>query len=70
VVAGLLADGLFVGPGVRLADIDPRGSEGRLHAIDPLARAAAGGVLEAILHLAALGREDGQSLASRRADTP
>jgi len=70
VVAGLLADGLFVGPGVRLADIDPRGQDGRLHAIDPLARAAAGGVLEAILHLAAIGREAGQSLASRRTDTP
>ncbi|MDZ4805397.1 MAG: molybdenum hydroxylase [Candidatus Eisenbacteria bacterium] len=68
-VAGLLADGLFVGPGMRVADIDPGGPEGRLHAIDPLARAAAGGVLEAILHLAALGREAGQSLASRRTDT-
>lgn len=68
VVAGLLADGLFVGPGMRVADIDPRGPQGRLHAIDPLARAAAGGILEAILHLAALGREVGQSLASRRAE--
>jgi xanthine dehydrogenase accessory factor len=65
-LVGLLADGLFVGPGMRLADLDPLLDAERVHAIDPLARAAAGGVLEAILHLAALGREGGQSLESRR----
>ncbi|HEX7877875.1 MAG TPA: hypothetical protein VF720_00615, partial [Candidatus Eisenbacteria bacterium] len=65
-VIGLLAGGLFVGPGMRVAEIDPGADAERVSAIDPLARAAAGGVLEAILHLAALGREGGQSLESRR----
>lgn len=69
ILAGLLTNGLFVGPGMRLADVDPRGAEGRLLAIDPMARAAAGGVLEAILHLAALGREGGQSFESRRSSS-
>jgi xanthine dehydrogenase accessory factor len=67
-LVGLLAGGLFVGPGIRLADIDDSGDPERLTAIHPLARAAAGGVLEAILHAAALGRDGGQSLDSRRAD--
>jgi xanthine dehydrogenase accessory factor len=55
-LVGLLADGLFVGPGIRLADVDPRGEDAEPGAIDPLARAAAGGVLEALLYLAALDR--------------
>jgi xanthine dehydrogenase accessory factor len=58
-MVGLLADGLFVGPGVRLADVDPRGAAELIDAIDPLARAAAGGVLEALLYLAALDRHEG-----------
>lgn len=68
VVHGLLADGVFVGVGIRLADVDPRLDPELAAAIDPICRAAAGGVLEAILYTAAVGAEPGQSLSGRTPD--
>lgn len=65
-LTGLLSDGAFVGLGVRLADVDLRTDSEALSAIDPVARAAAGGVLEAILYTAAVGAEPGQPLQVRR----
>lgn len=64
-VSGLLAEGLFVAVGARLAEVDPRGDSATLLQIDPRARAVAGGVLEAILYTAAVGLEPGQSLTVR-----
>jgi xanthine dehydrogenase accessory factor len=60
-VAGILADGIFVGPGMRLADVDRRSDPALVSRIDPRARAVAGGVLEGILYTAAVG-SPGQSL--------
>jgi xanthine dehydrogenase accessory factor len=67
-VTGLLLEGLFVGPGVRVAEVDPRNDPRLTSAIDPLARAVAGGVLEAILYTAAVGAAPGQALAAREAE--
>jgi hypothetical protein len=47
---------------VRIAEVDPRADERLLAEIDPLARAVAGGVLEAILYTAAVGSRPGQAL--------
>lgn len=69
-VTGLLAEGLFVGPGVRVAEVDGRNDPRLLAAIDPRARAVAGGVLEAILYTAAIGSAPGQALAPREAEPP
>lgn len=61
-VSGLLMEGHFVGAGMRLAEVDPRGEAALLERIDPRARAVAGGVLEALLYTAAVGSAPGQAL--------
>jgi len=61
-VTGVLTSGLFVGQGVRLAEVDARTDPRIVTSIDPRARAVAGGVLEAILYVAAIGSSDGQTL--------
>ncbi len=62
-VTGILMDGLFVGQGVRLADVDARTDPRIVTSLDPRARAVAGGVLEAILYVAAIGKSEGQGLS-------
>ena len=47
---GLLHSGLNVKAGMKVGDIDPRGSEVDYYSISDKARAIGGGVLEAILH--------------------
>lgn len=61
-VSGLLMEGHFVGAGMRVAEVDPRGDAALLARIDPRARAVAGGVLEALLYTAAVGSAPGQAL--------
>nr|WP_277998722.1 selenium-dependent molybdenum cofactor biosynthesis protein YqeB [Moorella sulfitireducens] len=51
VLRGILHDGLEVTPGMKAGDIDPRGERDYCFTISEKARAVAGGVLEAILHL-------------------
>jgi len=50
-IRGLLRSGTKVQQGIKAGDIDPRGERGYCYAISDKARAIAGGVLEAILHL-------------------
>jgi xanthine dehydrogenase accessory factor len=50
-VRGMLFSGLKVEPGMKVGDIDPRGAAVNCHTISEKARAIAGGVLEAIMHL-------------------
>jgi xanthine dehydrogenase accessory factor len=50
-IRGLLYPGLEVKKGMKIGDIDPRGEDVDCHTISDKARAVAGGVLEAILHL-------------------
>lgn len=50
-IRGLLYPGLDVYKGMKIGDIDPRGEEVDFRTISDKARAVAGGVLEAILHL-------------------
>jgi len=50
-IRGLLYPGLDVYKGMKIGDIDPRGEEVDYRTISDKARAVAGGVLEAILHL-------------------
>jgi xanthine dehydrogenase accessory factor len=49
VVRALLRDGMVVGKGVKLGEIDPSGDREACYTIRPRVRAIAGGVLEAIL---------------------
>ncbi len=51
VVRGLLQDGLAVGAGTKVGDVDPRGVVEHCFAISDKALAVGGGVVEAILHL-------------------
>lgn len=51
VLRGLLRGGLWVTPGFKLGDIDPRDCLGHCFTISDKARAIGGGVLEAILYL-------------------
>ena len=51
VVRGLLANGIAVTPGFKIGDVDPRGASVDWKTISDKARAIAGGVLEAMLHL-------------------
>ncbi|NLW07292.1 MAG: EF2563 family selenium-dependent molybdenum hydroxylase system protein [Clostridia bacterium] len=51
VLRGLLHDGLQVSKGMKAGDVDPRGQRDHCFTISDKARAIAGGVLEAILHL-------------------
>lgn len=51
VVRGLLHPGLAVAAGTKLGDVDPRGRREYCYTISDKARAVAGGVLEALLHL-------------------
>lgn len=51
VLRGLLKDGIAVEAGIKAGDIDPRGEREYCYLISDKARAIAGGVLEAILHL-------------------
>ncbi|MGI6284774.1 hypothetical protein MHOCP_19810 [Moorella humiferrea] len=51
VLRGILHDGLEVHKGMKVGDIDPRGERDYCFTISDKARAIAGGVLEAILHL-------------------
>jgi xanthine dehydrogenase accessory factor len=64
ILSGLLMEGLFTGTGMRLAEVDPASNAATLTRIDPVARAAAGGVLEAALYTAAVGSEPEQRLTS------
>ncbi|MEZ8094043.1 selenium-dependent molybdenum cofactor biosynthesis protein YqeB [Photobacterium swingsii] len=50
-VRGLLNDGLTVREGFKIGDIDPRGAEADYTTVSDKARAIAGSVLEAMLHL-------------------
>lgn len=56
IVRGLLMPGTQVRAGTKLGDIDPRNIEAYCRTISEKARAIAGGVLEALLHLG--GRDD------------
>lgn len=49
VLRGLLHDGVEASPGLKLADVDPRGEVGACFTISDKSRAISGGVLEAIL---------------------
>jgi xanthine dehydrogenase accessory factor len=49
IVRGLIKNGLNVQSGMKLGDIDPRGSEVDINLISDKARAISGGVIEAIL---------------------
>jgi xanthine dehydrogenase accessory factor len=49
VLRGIIRDGLFVSPGMKAGDIDPRGIRTHCFTISDKARAIGGGVLEAIL---------------------
>lgn len=51
VLRGLIQDGLDVGEGMKIGDIDPRGQRDHCFTISDKARAIGGGVLEAILAL-------------------
>jgi len=51
VLRGLLHDGLQVTRGMKVGDVDPRGERDFCFTISDKARAVAGGVLEAVLHL-------------------
>lgn len=51
IVRGLLMTGTWVNAGTKLGDIDPRGIREYCFTISDKARAIAGGVLEALLHL-------------------
>jgi len=48
---GLLFPASIVKKGMKVGDIDPRGSEADCYTISDKARAVAGGVLEALMHL-------------------
>jgi xanthine dehydrogenase accessory factor len=50
-VRGMIQNGSDVFAGMKIADVDPRGIEASCNTISDKARAVAGGVLEAILHL-------------------
>jgi len=58
VLRGLLHDGLTVHAGMKVGDVDPRGRPEYCFTISDKARAVAGGVLEAILHLRGQGIRD------------
>jgi len=51
-VRGLINNGLMVEQGFKIADIDPRGEKADYTTVSDKARAIAGSVLEAMLHLA------------------
>lgn len=51
IVRGLLRTGTYINAGTKLGDIDPRGEKEYCYTISDKARAIAGGVLEALLHL-------------------
>lgn len=51
ILRGLLRDGLTVFAGMKIGDVDPRCRREHCFSISDKARAVAGGVLEAILHL-------------------
>ncbi|MCL6636116.1 MAG: EF2563 family selenium-dependent molybdenum hydroxylase system protein [Peptococcaceae bacterium] len=51
VLRGLIRDGSTVGRGLKIGDVDPRGVKEHCYSISDKARAVAGGVLEAIMHL-------------------
>jgi xanthine dehydrogenase accessory factor len=64
IVRGLLWDGVIAEQGMKVGDIDPRGSAGAMHEISDKARAVAGGVLEAVLRFRTAwdaGARDGQA---------
>lgn len=50
VLRGLLRDGLEVGAGLKIGDIDPRARKEHCFSVSDKSRAIAGGVLEALLH--------------------
>ena len=52
-VRGMIRGGSFVEAGTKIADVDPRGASVDFTSISDKARAIAGGVLEALLHLGA-----------------
>lgn len=53
VLRGLIRDGTAVTAGLKVGDVDPRAAPEHCHTISDKARAVAGGVLEAALHLLA-----------------
>ncbi len=50
-VRGMIQEGTTVFKGMKIADVDPRGSKVDCHTISDKARSIGGAVLEAILHL-------------------
>jgi len=54
VIHGLIQEGITVDQGLKLGDIDPRGVKSYCYTIFDKARAIAGGVVEAILHMNSL----------------
>ena len=51
ILRGLVRDGLMVGPGMKVGDIDPRAVREHCFTISDKSRAVAGGVLEAVMYL-------------------
>ncbi|HWR41741.1 selenium-dependent molybdenum cofactor biosynthesis protein YqeB [Sporomusa sp.] len=51
ILRGLIQDGLMVKTGMKIGDVDPRCRQEHCYSISDKARAVAGGVLEALLHL-------------------
>ncbi|MDQ2714095.1 MAG: selenium-dependent molybdenum cofactor biosynthesis protein YqeB [Chloroflexota bacterium] len=54
ILRGLVRDGLLVGVGMKIGDVDPRAKREHCFTISDKARAVAGGVLEAVLHFSNL----------------
>jgi len=50
VLRGILHDGVLATPGLKLADVDPRGEVSACFTITDKSRTISGAVLEAILH--------------------
>jgi len=57
VIRGMLCNSLMVTKGFKIGDIDPRGNRDHCYSISDKARAVAGGVLEAVLHLSLMKPE-------------
>ena len=55
ILRGLIQDGIYVQPGMKIGDVDPRCCKEHCFTISDKARAVAGGVLEAVLHFNKMG---------------
>lgn len=56
VIRGLIHDSIYITNGLKMADIDPRGEKNHCFTISDKALSVAGGVLEAVFHLAKKSR--------------